>query len=366
LVRQEFKDNRKFISAYDLNKLLKHHEAFLAMPAKTSQMTIMKLGDNWISFFRNIKHWSKDKSKYCGRPDLPRFKKKNGRFIAFFDKQQIKIENNLLYFQERKGIKEHKAIYTNVKKEDLCQIQIIPEGGCYKISIIYNKEVDIVETNNNFLAIDIGVNNLATLTNNIGIQPIVINGRVLKSINAYYSKIVSQAMAYVGTGKSNRITRISDKRNRKIEDYMHKTSRWIINYCKENNINNIVIGRNSDWKRDINIGVKNNQIISQIPFEILIQNIQYKAEELGILVEIIDERYTSKSSFLDNDPLPEIFGDYVFSGKRIKRGLYKSSKGILINADVNASYNILRKRIPEFKNDDRIKGMLLYPININI
>jgi putative transposase len=216
------------------------------------------------------------------------------------------------------------------------------------------------------LAIDLGVNNLATLTNNTGLRPVVVNGRTLKSINCYYNKIRSNAMSYVGKGISNRIKRIDAKRNNIVSTHMHRMSRWIINYCLKNKIDNIVIGRNKDWQRHSNLGKKNNQIFVQIPFEQLIQNIQYKAEEVGINVYIVSEEYTSKASFLDLDILPDSFGEYIFSGKRIKRGLYKSNNGTLINADVNGSYNILRKCNPEGLILDGIKGASLHPVRVSV
>lgn len=127
-----------------------------------------------------------------------------------------------------------------------------------------------------------------------------------------------------------------------------------------------MIGRNKDWKRDINLGRKTNQKFVQIPHEKFIDMIVYKAQEVGITVKVIDERYTNKSSFIDNDILPIKFGDYEFSGKRVKRGLYKSKDGILINADVNGAYNILRKSNSEFKYHDGIQGVSLHPIILTI
>jgi putative transposase len=147
---------------------------------------------------------------------------------------------------------------------------------------------------------------------------------------------------------------------------MHRISRWIVNYCFDNNIQNIIIGKNWDWKRNCDIGQVNNQIFCQMPFDDLVDKIIYKSEEKGINVDVVCEQYTSKSSFIDNDIIPVLFDKYEFSGKRVKRGLYKSKDATLINADVNASYNILRKGNPEFKYDDRIQGISLYPIRLNV
>ncbi len=271
------------------------------------------------------------------------------------------------YYFPRKDRKNVEYIEINIERDKFKLLRIVPYGSCYKIELVYEKEIpEKTSYNDNYVSIDLGVNNLATLTNNIGIQPIIINGRILKSINQYYNKLQAKAMSYVGKGSSNRIQRIRAKRNNIVENHMHKVSRYIIKYCIENNLDNIIIGRNENWQRGSNIGAKNNQAFVQIPFENLIKKIQYKAEKNGIRVSVISEEYTSQSSFLDNDLLPNHSGSYEFSGKRKNRGLYKTNSGKLINADVNGSYNILRKRIPEFQCDNRIEGVALRPVKLNI
>lgn len=362
LMRQEFITNSNVLSPLDLNKQLKNEEVYKELPSKTSQQVIIKLGKNWKSYVKAIKDWGKHREKYTGMPKLPKYKDKNGRNIIMFDYQQTRVIKGKLKFP-----KTNLYIKTNVRREDFRQIQIVPYGSCYKVIVIYNKEIEeVTETNDKYLAIDLGIDNLATLTNNIGKQPIVINGKVLKSVNQYYNKKLAKAMSYVGTKTSNRIRKLSFKRNNIVDTLFHKSSRWIINYCLENDIQNIVIGKNNDWKRGSDIGRKNNQNFVRVPFEKLIKHLEYKAEEIGIRVITVEEQYTSKSSFIDNDQIPVKFGDYHFSGRRIKRGLYKSKNGTLINADVNGSYNILRKCNPQFSYDERIEGVSLHPIRVNI
>jgi putative transposase len=361
ILRQEFINNRNIIYSFDLNKQLKTHEAFKALPAKTAQQIIIKLGHNWKAFFKSVKIWSKNKSNYCGKPSLPKYKKKDGRNVIFFDYMQGKWIENKYYFP----CQDELFIETSVIKSEFVQCQIIPCGNCYKISIIYRKEkTQLDNQNNSILAIDLGINNVATLTNNIGLNPIIINGRVIKSINNFYNKEFAKAQSYAPRMSTKGTRKLSFKRNNIIDTHTHRISRWIIDYCIQYNISTIVIGTTFDWKRKMNIGVKNNQTFHEVPYIKLISKIQYKAEDVGITVKFVDEKYTSKSSFIDNDLLPEEFGDYQFSGKRIKRGLYKSKNGVLINADVNGSYNILRKCNPEFSYD-RIKGLALIPARIN-
>jgi len=368
IVRENFIKDNLFVSSYDLNKILKYEECFTNLPTKTSQQIIIQLGNNWRSFFRAVKDWSKNKDKYEGQPSLPKFKPKNGRNIVFFDYQQGRFKNGKFYFPMTGNHKQYSLyIETTIQKKDFRLLKIRPYGNCYKIEIVYRKQIEENEEyNDNYLAIDLGINNLTTLTNNIGLRPIVINGRILKSVNNYYNKLQAEAMSYIDRGSSNRFQKIVTKRNNIFDTHLHRISRTIINYCLDNNIENIVIGRNKDWQRCSKMGKKNNQRFVQIPYEDLIQKILYKAEEVGIRVAVIEEQYTSKSSFIDNDFIPEKFGNYEFSGKRICRGLYKSGNGSIINADVNGSFNILRKCNPEFYYDDRIKDVSFHPIRFNI
>lgn len=362
ILRQEFINNNIIISAFDLNKQLKHEDVFKALPAKTSQQIIIQLGRNWKSFIKAVKDWAKNKEKYTGRPKLPKYKEKNGRNIVFFDYQQGKIKDGRYKFPLTEEF-----IETKVSKDQFRQIQIVPYGSSYKIIVVYKQSIKENKiTNNNYLAIDLGVDNLATLTNNIGLSPIVINGRILKSRNQYYNKKLAKLKSYVGNKSSNRIKRLSLKRNNIVDTYFHKVSRFIVNYCKSNNIGNIVIGKNTYWKQNSKMSKKANQKFIQIPYEKLISQLRYKGEDLGINVITLEEQYTSKSSFIDNDPIPAKFGEYEFSGKRIKRGLYESKNGTLVNADVNGSYNILRKCNPQFNYVEGIEGVSLHPFRVNI
>jgi putative transposase len=363
LTTQEFINNGKYLFPFELNKTLKGHEAFKALPAKTSQQIIIKLGLNWKSYFQSIKIWAKNKKQFLGKPKLPKYKKKNGRSIVYFDYMQGSWKDNKYYFPNQKQL----FIETNITEKQFKLCEIIPYGNCYKISVIYEKEKEnLIKPNEKIVAIDLGVNNLATLTNNAGLQPVIINGRVIKSINNYFNKQYAKAQSYIPRTSTKRMRKLTLKRNNILDTQLHRISRFIINYCIDNDIANISIGTTtSNWKQNINIGAKNNQIFTRIPHEKLIQQIIYKSEEVGILVKLVDEKYTSKASFLDNDILPDEFGDYVFSGKRVKRGLYQSSTRQYINADVNASYNILRKSNPQFLYEG-IKGLSLIPIRLNI
>lgn len=205
------------------------------------------------------------------------------------------------------------------------------------------------------------------MVNNIGKKPFAINGKPINSINAYFNKKRAKYMTYVDNrGTSNRIKKLTRKRNNKIKYFFHNASRYIVDWCEKNNIDTLVIGENKNWKNESNMGKKNNQNWISIPHNMLKDQIEYKCEDLGIEVLKQEESYTSKASFLDREKIPVYKSGkdnfYEFSGKRIKRGLYKASDGTIIHADLNGAYNIVRKKLGDVFD----KKIYLHPKIINI
>lgn len=197
-----------------------------------------------------------------------------------------------------------KPIKTNVKKDELKQVRIIPQATCYVVEVVYERrETDLGLDKGNFLSIDLGLNNLCACVSNV-VNSFIINGRVMKSVNQWYNKKKAKLMSFVGDkGSSNRIRRITLFRNCWIEDKLHKISRYIVNFCRSNNIGTIIIGLNKEWKQEINIGKRNNQHFISIPHSKLIEKIVYKAKLLGINVIVHEESYTSKIDHLAFEPL---------------------------------------------------------------
>lgn len=225
--------------------------------------------------------------------------------------------------------------------------------------------------------IDIGMNNLAALTSNKpGFVPVVVNGRGIKSTNQFYNKHTAQLQKSLGkTGTTPRMERLANKRNRRIDHDLHTASRFIVELLVSEGIGTLAIGKNDNWKQEAHLGHRTNQHFVQIPHARFIEMLTYKAEAVGIRVLLTEESYTSKASFLDRDPLPKWESgkkeDTKFSGKRIKRGLYRAKDGTLINADINGAGNIMRKVVP---NAFRFKGIedgvghspVVHPIRIVI
>jgi putative transposase len=352
LIRQYFFETGKLLKEFELTtQLAKENQVdYRDMPsAQSAQQTIKLLFKNWKSFFKAIKDYKKNPSKYKGQPKLPKYKDKKGHNIVVFTNQNCKIKTdekgeNYVYFPKKTGLEPIKTkIEGNLK-----QVRIIPQATCFIVEIVYEKEFNnTIEANDRVLSIDLGLNNLVT-TNNIGEKPFIVKGKIIKSINQYYNKKKAKLMSFIGDkGTSSRIKKLTLKRNNKIDDYLHKTSRTIIDYCLFNDISKIVIGNNKDWKQNINIGKKNNQNFVSIPFEKLITQIEYKAKEVGIEVIKTEESYTSKIDHLAKEELKK---QENYLGKRVKRGLFKSSTGRFINADVNGAMGIFRKVAPDLFN----------------
>jgi IS605 OrfB family transposase len=366
IVRQDFTKNRKWIRYNTLDKLLKQSENYRALPSGTTQQTLMILDCNWQAFFKAMKEWKAHPEKFHGRPKLPKYKAKNGNFTLIFTNQQVKLECGILRFPKKIGleVKTRLGDDTNIR-----EARIVPKGTGYWLEIVYEKEVEPQKLNgDNIAGIDVGTRNIVTMVDNTGNQPIVVKGGVLRSINQYYNKEKAWLQAIYDRQElehtPKRLMKLSEKRNNKIRDYMHKLSKWIVEYCKSNDIGILVVGYNENWKQGVEMGKKNNQTFVQIPYTILIDQLQYKCEEAGISMILQEESHTSLCSFLDGEPIDH---HEQYMGKRISRGLYRSARGIIINADVNGAYNIVRKAIPKAfaKVDaDGIEGVGLHPARL--
>lgn len=283
--------------------------------------------------------------------------------------QEVKLKNNTLVFPKHfKGFKVNPAFINNQNFISFQQVRIIPKNQQYIIELIYNIKIPDVKSSDNgkYLSIDIGVDNLATMTNNIGLQPVIINGKGLKSINKYYNKQLSHyrqiAKRMNNRDYTKRMYKITTKRNNKINDYMHQASRYVVDYALKYNIHTIIIGNNKNWKQKSKMSKKTNQSFVGIPHQRFIEMIQYKAETVGINVILTEESYTSGTSFLDDEK--PVKANYNKS-RRVHRGLFISNKGIKINADMNGSSQIMKKVFPNAFADG-IEGVVLYPVRVDV
>ena len=361
LVRQGI-FNKEYLKEYDLStKLCRENQVdFRNLPNHVSQQVIKQVFQNIKSWIKLRKDFDKNPGKYDNhQPHLPKYKKCKKQNIVIFTTSSCRVKDDgYIHF--------HLRIKTNVKKDELKQVRIVPQATCYVVEVIYErKETDLNLNKDNFLSIDLGLNNLCSCISNVGVKPFIINGRVMKSLNRWYNKKKARLMSYVGDkGTSRRIRRISLYRNCWIDDKMHKISKYIVNFCVSNNIGRIIIGLNKEWKQEINIGRRNNQHFVSIPHSKLIDKIMYKAKLLGIEVVTHEESYTSKIDHLAFEKM-EHQDNYL--GKRKRRGLFQSSIGKLINADINGAIGIARKVIGDSCiNAIAGSGFAFNPIRLNI
>ena len=364
IIRQSFIADSTIPEEYELTKQLrdKHDEVYYDMCGNTNQCCIKLLYKNWKSFFRAIKDYSKNPSKYLGRPKLPGYKDKNSKNIVIFTYSDSRIKNGYLYVNHKSGIGPIKTAVTN---EQFKQVRFVPQSSCYIIEIVYEtNQVDLNLNKENYLSIDLGIDNFATCYDSHANIAFIINGKIIKSMNQYYNKKKSILMSYIGDkGTSNRLKQLDLKRYNKINDYMHNTSRRIIDYCIGHNIGTIVVGHNKGWKQETNIGKTNNQKFVSIPYDKFIQQLQYKGEDVNIQVIVIEESYTSKIDHLALEPMQK---QDNYMGKRIHRGLFKSSTGKVVNADLNGAVGILRKVIDEPQFVEIInRGFVTNPVKVN-
>jgi putative transposase len=339
------------------------------MPTAQSAQQVLRLLDKkWNSLFTAIKDRKQHKEKYLGRPKLPKYKEKDGKFILVMTNQNCKLENGEIRFPKTfNGFKVKPEFVNNRddgrKFDTFQQVRFIPHGAYIVMEIVYTiKPVPQVEDNGRYAGIDIGVDNLLTMATNTGATPLIVNGKIPKSVNQYYNKELahwkSVCMMTSGRYSSARINGLTAKRNRRTDDYMHKASKRIIEECVRQDISTIVIGKNKEWKQESGLSKRVNQHFVQLPFARLIQMIEYKAKEKGIAVVLTEESYTSGTSFLDGEePVKENYD----KSRRVHRGLFKANDGRLINADVNGAFQILRKVFPNVSADG-IEGVVLRPV----
>lgn len=343
VIRQEFISNGEYIPYKKMNFDFKTHDNYKLCFSQPANCTLRLLDKNWKSYFTAIKDWKEHPDKYLGMPKLPKYLPKDGRFPWMIP------NNQLVYDYEKSTIYIRNRLLNDFDWKCRClgrpiQVRFIPHNTYFSMEIVYEIEVEDVEDKNvSIVSIDIGVDNLITMSNNIGESPLIINGKILKSINQQYNKekakIQSELMKCNGQSWSKKLDVLTYKRLQRIKNYMHNASAMVIKWCVEHNIDILVVGKNDTWKQ----GKKNMQNFTFIPYEMLLGQLKYKCENVGIKYVEVNEAYTSGTSYLDDEePTKENYN----KERRIQRGLFQA-KDMLINADVNGSLQIMRKAFPD-------------------
>ena len=357
-IRQHYFQEKQYLR-YEANyHELKYLENYKLLNSNMAQQTLKDTDEMFKSFFALIKLAKQGKYNFK-HIKLPNYLPKNGYANLIIAQFKIKDDNILTipYSNAFKKKSESKKIQIKVpsvlEDKKIKEIRIIPKFNARFFEIQYTYEIQEENLNlntNNALAIDLGVNNLCTCVTNTG-ESFIVDGRKLKSINQFFNKQNAKLQSIKDKQNIKRQTKqqflISRKRKNRVDDYIKKTCRYIINYCLINDIGTLVIGYNQSFQRKTNLRRKNNQIFTHLPFGKIREKLEYLCKRYNINYILQEESYTSKASFFDNDDLPTYNADnpqtYEFSGKRIKRGLYQTKNNYRFNADCNGALNILRK-----------------------
>ena len=363
----EYKKNhdKPVLSWVEIDKNLRKqgHEDIRALPAKVANAVLKNLGESITSYWKLVR--LKRKGGLGQKPGLPRYlHKTNGRYPLSFNYQTFGSKrgtNNELILCP-KGIN----IPIPTKVDNPKQVRVVPNRNNFVIEVIYNVEEQELKSTSRYAGIDLGVDNFATVTFSTQNKPLIIKGLELKSINQSYNRLISKAQSLLpGTQKTSKsIHRLWSRRSWILRTRIHQITAFLTTLFDEMQIETVFIGKNKNWKQGVPFGKAVKQRFAYLPYETFIEQLRYKCQLRGITVVVQEESYTSKASFLDNDNIP-VYGETEnprFSGRRIKRGLYRTSTGRLINADVNGSYNILRKGLMNNHQPLQMDNPLIQPL----
>lgn len=378
-LNKHYNETKKYLVYNKLDLLMKKLEddngkiVYKSLPSTLSQQTLMKLNTNYKSFFALLK--MKNTKEYDKQINTPMYLKKDSRKELIYTKsetsQSFVFKNGYIYITVSKDLNKGRLKLCKIPKyiEDkpfssIKYLEIIPKLGRYELHIKYEvQEKELNSEAKNWFSIDLGMNNLCTVTSNCT-NAFIMNGKGIKSINQKYNKRI--ALLKSKAKKSNelfttkQIKTLYNTRGYKLNNEIHKITDFIIKSIVSNNVDHIVIGYNKEWKDSIKLGKKTNQNFVQIPFTKILHQLEYKARLLGIEVFLQEESYTSKCSYLDNEVIKR---HTTYKGNRIKRGLFTTSKGILINSDVNGSLNIYRKFISKNIQEKEVYDVLNIPVD---
>lgn len=382
-IRQYYFQEKQFLTYESNYHVCKENENYALLQAGVAQQILRVVDRSFKSFFNLVKKANNGEYRFQDIK-IPHYRKKGGMFVLVLQKNAISIRDGKLklpmsyaFKHQHEGLKVEIPFPNRIDPSTIKEVRILPcdfSGRYFKIQYVYTVQAEPKSLNeDNALGIDIGVDNLATCVPTNG-TPFILNGRGIKSINHRWNKERARLQSIadkqgIKGGKTKRVYRITEKRNNQVKDAIRKAARYIVDYCILNDIGTIIVGYNKDFKRSVNIGRVNNQTFTNIPFGDLRSTIKNLCERYEIQYIEQEESYTSKSSFLDNDVLPEYNPEQPykgkFSGKRIYRGLYQSANGTKINADVNGAANILRKA-NRFDSSILCQGFLANPQRIRL
>ena len=344
LLRQAYIFNGQYLSCRELQRQMRRHDAYRALPVKVAQQVLRLLDKNWQVFLAARAAYQADPSQFAARPRLPKYKHKtDGRALLVYTSQALSKTG-----LKRGLIQPSKLpITVQTNQASLSQVRVVQRVNCYVVEVVYERQEQSSQGELSLVAgVDIGVDNLAAIASNkAGFVPRLVNGRPAKSINQFYNQRKAELQsALTEPGSTKRLERLSTQRERRLNQYLHAASKRIIALLVQEGIGTLVIGNSPLWKPEARAGQHTSRHFEQLPFARFAEMLRYKAQLAGMRVLITEESYTSQCSFLDLEPI----GRHArYTGRRLKRGLFRSGRGQYLNADVNGAYNIIRKAVPE-------------------
>ena len=353
---------KDFKNFYDVSRVFTHtnQRDYRALPAKVSKGVQMLVDKTFKSYFALVK--KKVAGNYSSVVRIPGYlNKTSGRCVVPYTKDALSLKNEGFVKFSKTDI----VVKTKVSKKDIQAARIVPKGNHFVIEILYKAMCKPLKSDEpkRVAFVDPGLNNLMTVTSNC-FNPLIFNGKPLKSINQLSNKTIAELKSKLserGLRTSSLLQSVYTRRTNRLTDLLHKITTKLVNHLDSYNIDTVIFGHNIGQKQDINLGKVTNQNFVQIPFTQLMQLLKYKCELRGIRFIVAEESYTSKCSFLDEE---EIQKHSTYKGKRLKRGLFETSSGKLINADVNGSLNIGRKYLTKINmytkelHEDLVKFMV--------
>ncbi|MEG4120881.1 transposase [Microcoleus sp. N9_B4] len=352
-------------NALAVDHALKTSPDYKALPEKLAQSTIGLVIKAWTSYYLGVRNYQEDTTKFKTAPQIPHYqgsrdrKREDGRYVLVFNCQAVSKKALKKGYVRPSGTN----IWLPSKVTSILEIRIVPKISCYVVEVLSEKLEQPLQVNQIVAAIDLGLNNLATLTYNIpGLVPTIYKGRGVKSRNQYCNQVSSalKLLLPVAEKNSKKLAKLWHKHNCKVDYYLHTTSSAIIKELVNHQIGLLAIGWNDDFKDGINTGKVNNQNYPCIPHRRFVQMLQYKGQLAGIQLLLVEESYTSQCSALDWEPIQQ-HSDYI--GSRIKRELFRTKTGRFINADVNGYLNIGPKAVGDWFIPNSIEGFVVNPVH---
>lgn len=338
-----------------LMRLTENPDFFSGLPMQTAQAVLKERIRDMKGWFAAIRQYKKDPTSFTGRPAIPGYWKRGGMHSFSLTNQDCRIKSEPGgVFLKLPLTAERVRIGQLPENSRLKEVKVVPYYDCFTILYTYECEHPYTDRTDLVYAagIDFGIENTVALVTSEG-HSLLVKGGALKAANqwfnrqkAFYASELTKGRPTIRAPKSRMLDALSRNRAQFLHDTFHQISARIISYCLKYRIGTLVLGQTKGWKQRVRMGSQNDQGFASIPFDILRRMIRYKAERAGITVIIQEESYTSQASFADSDYIPVYGRDderACFSGKRVKRGLYRCSDGTIVNADLNAAANILKK-----------------------